>query len=97
AVPFGEKFKKMKKILVNEWFLNKRNPEANNLMFYAYNKCKNNNNNSFENVRVATQHYCGNVIRKMIFNKRYFGDGRNIIDGGSGSEEVEYVDAIFTL
>ncbi|XLS76988.1 hypothetical protein HN51_061213 [Arachis hypogaea] len=69
-----------------QWFLNKRNQEADNLMFYVYNKCKN-NNNSFVNVRVATQHYCGN----------YFGDGRNIIDGGPGLEEVEYVDAIFTL
>ncbi|MED6194257.1 hypothetical protein PIB30_026769 [Stylosanthes scabra] len=106
-VPFGEQFKKMKKILVNEllspkrhqWFQDKRDQEANNLMFYVYNESKNNNNNNV-NVRVATQHYCCNVIRKMIFNKRYFGDGRNninIIEGGPGLEEVEYVDAVFCL
>ncbi|TKY47259.1 Isoleucine N-monooxygenase 1 [Spatholobus suberectus] len=45
--------------------------------------------------RNAAQHYGGNVIRKLIFNKRYFGKGRE--DGGAGLEEVEHVDAIFTL
>ncbi|KAJ1422937.1 Cytochrome P450 [Sesbania bispinosa] len=71
-VPFGEQWKKMKKILVNDlfsplrhqWLQHKRNEEAENLV-------------------------------KLVFNTRYFGKGR--LDGGPGVEEVEHVDAAFTL
>nr|KYP44535.1 Tyrosine N-monooxygenase [Cajanus cajan] len=102
-VPFGEQWKKMKKIIVNDlfsplrhqWLQDKRNEEADNLMFSLFNKCKNPNDGSLVNVRNASQHYGGNVIRKLILNKRYFGKGRE--DGGAGLEEVEHVDAIFTL
>ncbi|CAL5202687.1 unnamed protein product [Lathyrus oleraceus] len=103
VTPFGEQWKKMKKIFVNELFsphkhqlhTNKRNEEADNLMFYVYNKCKNENNNGLVNVRSIARHYCCNLMRKLVFNTRYFGEGRN--DGGPGLEEVEHVDAIFTL
>jgi len=103
VTPFGEQWKKMKKIFVNElfsphrhqWFTNKRNEEADNIMFYVYNKCKNANDNGLVNVRIVTRHYCCNLMRKLVFNTRYFGEGRN--DGGPGLEEVEHVDAIFTL
>ncbi|THF98103.1 hypothetical protein TEA_013409 [Camellia sinensis var. sinensis] len=47
------------------------------------------------NVRVAAQHFCGNVIRKMIFNRRFFGKGME--DGGPAVEEEEHVDALFTI
>lgn len=47
------------------------------------------------NVRVVAKDYAGNVIRRLIFNKRYFGKG--IEDGGPGLEEVEYMKAIFTV
>jgi isoleucine N-monooxygenase len=101
--PFGEQWKKMKKIFVNElfsphkhqWLTNKRNEEADNLMFYVFNKCKNVNENGLVNVRNAATHYCCNLMRNLFFNTRYFGEGRN--DGGPGFEEVEYVDAMFTL
>ncbi|CDP21660.1 unnamed protein product [Coffea canephora] len=46
-------------------------------------------------IRLATRHYLGNVIRKMIFNKRFFGKGME--DGGPGAEEVEHVNALFKL
>jgi isoleucine N-monooxygenase len=77
-VPYGEQWKKMKKIIVkdlfsphrHQWLQDKRNEEADNLMFYVYNKC---NNGGLVNVRIATQHYCGNVYRKLFFNTRYFG------------------------
>ncbi|KAK7290350.1 hypothetical protein RIF29_04696 [Crotalaria pallida] len=102
-VPFGEQHKKMKRIISNvlfspikqQWLQHKRNEEANNLVFYVYNKCKKVNHGGLVNVRIAAQHYCGNVIRKMIFNTRNFGKGME--DGGPGLEEVEYLDAIFTL
>jgi len=101
--PFGEQWKKMKKIFVNElfsphkhqWLTNKRNEEADNLMFYVYNKCKNANDNGLVNVRTVARHYCYNLMKKLIFNTRYFGEVRK--DGGPGLEEVEHVDAIFTL
>jgi len=96
-VPFGEQWKKMRRIFVNDlfsplrhhWFQDKRNEEADNIMFYVYNKRNN------VNVREVSQHYCCNVTRKLIFDTRYFGKGR--MDGGPGSEEVEQVNAIFTL
>ncbi|KAK8468647.1 hypothetical protein PHAVU_006G078800 [Phaseolus vulgaris] len=47
------------------------------------------------NVRTAARHYCGNLIRKITFNARYFGEARE--DGGPGFEEVEHVDSIFDL
>ncbi|CAI8597050.1 unnamed protein product [Vicia faba] len=103
VTPFGEQWKKMKKIFVNElfsphkhqWLTNKRNEEADNLMFYVYNKCKNVNDSGLVNVRIITRHYCCNLMRKIVFNTRNFGEGKN--DGGPGLEEVEHVDAIFTL
>ncbi|MCI57977.1 isoleucine N-monooxygenase 2-like, partial [Trifolium medium] len=62
-VPYGEQWKKMKKIIANDllsplkhqWLQDKRNEEADNLMFYLHNKC---NNGGLVNIRIATQHYC---------------------------------------
>ena len=42
-------------------------------------------------MRDVSRHY----TRKLIFNTRYFEKGS--VDGGPGSEEVEHVNAIFTL
>ncbi|CAI0438050.1 unnamed protein product [Linum tenue] len=43
-------------------------------------------------VRVAAQHYCGNVMRKIVFGRRFF--GRATLDGGPGPMEVEHVEAV---
>ncbi|KAG2394758.1 Isoleucine N-monooxygenase [Vigna angularis] len=104
-VPFGDQWKKMRKIVTNDllsphkhrWLHDKRTEEADNLMFYVFNKCKMVNDGTYGlvNVRNAARHYCGNFIRKITFNVRYFGDGRE--DGGAGFEEVEHVDSIFDL
>lgn len=48
-----------------------------------------------ENIRSASRHYCGKLIRKIIFNTRYFGKGRE--DEWPGFEEMEHVDSIFDL
>ncbi|KAL5757134.1 hypothetical protein ACOSQ2_021880 [Xanthoceras sorbifolium] len=70
--------------------------EADHLIRYVHNQCKNNyEDGGLVNVRVASQQYCGNVIRKMVFNKRFFGKG--MADGGPGLEEVEHVHALFTV
>ncbi|CDP13907.1 unnamed protein product [Coffea canephora] len=46
-------------------------------------------------VRTALRHYAINVVRKVVFNTRYFGEGGK--DGGPGEEEKEHVKAIFTI
>ncbi|KAL9319503.1 hypothetical protein ACSQ67_011342 [Phaseolus vulgaris] len=104
-VPFGEQWKKMRRIVSNELlsttihhqFQHKRLQEADNLVFYIFNKCKNNVNNDvgLVNVRHVAQHYSCNVIKSLCFSRNHFGEGKK--DGGPGLEEEEHVDAIFTL
>ncbi|KAF7843837.1 isoleucine N-monooxygenase 2-like [Senna tora] len=102
-VPSGEQWKKMKRIISKElisparlqWLHDMRIQEADNLVRYVYSQCSNNNKDGVVNVRVVAQQYCGNVIRRMLFNKRCFGEGGK--DGGPGLEEEEHVKAIFTL
>ncbi|KAK7305536.1 hypothetical protein VNO77_43442 [Canavalia gladiata] len=107
--PFGGQWKKMKKIITHDLLSpqkhhllhDKRSEEADNLMFYVYNQCKNVNDGvvndgvGLVNIRTAARHYCGNLIRKIIFNTRYFGKGSE--DGGPGFEDVEHIDSIFDL
>ncbi|KAJ1390160.1 Cytochrome P450 [Sesbania bispinosa] len=101
-VPFGEQWKKMKKIIANDLLStlkhqqlqDKRVGEADNFMLYVYKKCKN-DNFGLVNVRNIAQHYCCNVIKRLSFNTRYFGKGGK--DGGPGFEEVEHLNALFTL
>ncbi|KAK7290344.1 hypothetical protein RIF29_04684 [Crotalaria pallida] len=101
--PYGDQWKKTKKVISNElvsprkleWLHDKRVGEADNLVRYVYNICKNNGGGGCVDVRLATRQYDGNVIRKMIFNKRYFGKGGE--NGGPGFEEVEHVDGLFDV
>ncbi|MCL7047408.1 hypothetical protein MKW94_003571 [Papaver nudicaule] len=104
-VPPGDQWKKMKRVLTSElispvvhkWLLQKRNEEANNLVSFLYSQCMKNsvNGGAVVDVRLVTRHYVSNVIRKMVFNQRYFGEGRK--DGGPGLEELEHVNSIFTI
>ncbi|XP_014523654.1 isoleucine N-monooxygenase 2-like [Vigna radiata var. radiata] len=104
-VPLGEQWKKMRRIVCNQLLSttihhqlqHKRLEEANNLVFYIYNKCKKNINVNvgLVNVRDVAQHYSCNVIKNLSFGMRYFGEGKN--DGGPGGEEVEHLEAIFVL
>ncbi|XP_038697883.1 valine N-monooxygenase 1-like [Tripterygium wilfordii] len=99
VVPYNEQWKKMRKILVSEiicparhkWLHDKRAEESDNLVFYVHNQYKNNKD---VNIRIATQHYCGNVMRKMLFSRRYFGEQTK--DGGPGPDEIKHVKAVFT-
>ncbi|XP_035548265.1 tryptophan N-monooxygenase CYP79A68-like isoform X2 [Juglans regia] len=112
-VPWGDQWKKMKKLVASEiinskttrWLLNKRTEEADNLVRFIYNQCKNaaidglpddqSISGSVVDVRLVARHYCGNVIRKMIFNRRYFGKGKK--DGGPGVEEEQHIESLFTI
>ncbi|XP_058198694.1 isoleucine N-monooxygenase 2-like [Rhododendron vialii] len=101
--PVGEQWKKMRRVLASEvlsahrhrWLQGKRTEEADHLVGYVYNQSMDSTTGGVVNVRVAAQHYCGNVIRKMVFGKRFFRNGR--ADGGPGVEEEEHVSALFTI
>ncbi|GFZ19984.1 cytochrome P450, family 79, subfamily B, polypeptide 2 [Actinidia rufa] len=90
--PLGDHWKKMRRVLASDilsperhrWLARKRAEEADHLMGYIFNQ-----NDGVVNVRVATQHYWGNVIRKMTFGKSFFrgwegGWGRVDLDGHEG-------------
>ncbi|MED6217190.1 hypothetical protein PIB30_015308 [Stylosanthes scabra] len=99
--PFGEQWKKMKRVMVEEllspkrhqWLHDRRVDEADNLVRYVYNQIK--NGNGLVDLRHVGQHYVGNLIRRLLFNKRYFSNGSE--DGGPGVEELEYVKALFVV
>ncbi|KAG6394806.1 hypothetical protein SASPL_145396 [Salvia splendens] len=101
--PSGNQWKKMRRVMVSEVLTNdvfrrlhaKRCDEADHLVRYVYNQCMNSHKSGVMNVRDATRHYCGNVIRKMVFSQRFFGSGME--DGGPGIEEREHVDGLFTI
>ncbi|KAF8018601.1 hypothetical protein BT93_H3482 [Corymbia citriodora subsp. variegata] len=96
--PFGEQWKKMRRVLTSEiicparhkWLHDKRAEEADNLVKHVFHQCK---SLGQVNLRHTTRHYCGNMIRKLVFNKRYFGKGRE--DGGPTIDEEQQVDALF--
>ncbi|KAK9116596.1 hypothetical protein Sjap_015543 [Stephania japonica] len=102
ASPMGAQWKKMRRFVVSKvlnpttlhWLLPKRVEEADNLVRYVYNHCCDDQAYKEVDVREAAWQYGGNVFRKMVFNKRHFGDGRE--DGGPGVEEEEHVEAIRT-
>ncbi|KAL0367523.1 UNVERIFIED_CONTAM: Phenylalanine N-monooxygenase CYP79D16 [Sesamum radiatum] len=96
--PVGDQWKKMRRIVrsellspaMHQWLYEKRCEEADHLVRYVYNQNQNSLTNGLVNVRIAAQHYCGNVIRKLIFSKRSF--GTEMEDGGPGLEEEDHVD-----
>ncbi|OMO89704.1 Cytochrome P450 [Corchorus olitorius] len=105
VVPLGDQWNKMKRIMVGElfsqarhrWLHDKRVEEADILVRYVHNQCNKNadHEGGLVNLRAVAQHYCGNVIRKLVFSRRYMGKGKG--DGGPGVEEEEHVQAIFTI
>nr|GMD39860.1 isoleucine N-monooxygenase 1-like [Ipomoea batatas]GMD39861.1 isoleucine N-monooxygenase 1-like [Ipomoea batatas]GME16113.1 isoleucine N-monooxygenase 1-like [Ipomoea batatas]GME21499.1 isoleucine N-monooxygenase 1-like [Ipomoea batatas] len=105
-LPYGEEWTKKRRILTSHVLspatqhlvLNKRVEEADHLLRFIYNQCKISEASAMGaviNVRTATRHYCGNVTKKMLFNKRYF--GRGTADGGPGAVDEELVKAVFTI
>nr|AAF66543.1 cytochrome P450 CYP79E1 [Triglochin maritima] len=105
VVPLGEQWKKMRRVVASEiinakrlqWQLGLRTEEADNIMRYITYQCNTSGdtNGAIIDVRFALRHYCANVIRRMLFGKRYFGSGGE--GGGPGKEEIEHVDATFDV
>ncbi|XP_022891727.1 isoleucine N-monooxygenase 2-like [Olea europaea var. sylvestris] len=89
--PWGEQWKKMKRIVNQElfsptrlrWLLNKRNKETDNLVYYIFKRC-NNPDGSVINLSLPIKHYGPNVIRKMTFSRRFFGEG-----GENGGPDID--------
>lgn len=81
--PLGDQWKKMRRVLVR----------------YVFNQLRQTNHDDqihgLVNMRVAARHYCGNVVRNLVFGTRFF--GRGMEDGGPGVEEREHVDGVFTI
>ncbi|KAE8807434.1 Tyrosine N-monooxygenase [Hordeum vulgare] len=98
--PFGDQWKKMRLVLTSEiicpsrhrWLHDHRADEADNLSRYVHTLAT--GSASGVDVRHVARHYCGNVIRRLVFGRRYFGEPRP--DGGPGLMEEEHMDAVFT-
>ncbi|PPD94901.1 hypothetical protein GOBAR_DD08080 [Gossypium barbadense] len=96
-------WRKMKRVMVNvmlsqerhRWLHEKRVEEADSLVLYVLNRWKNGDEGGLVDLRLVAQHYCCNVTKKLIFNRRYLGEGK--ADGGPGFEEEEYIDTIFAF
>ena len=111
--PYGEQWKKMRRILTSEILStsmeqrlqHRRAEEADRLVRFVYNQCNTsaNKTNSIIDVRHVARHFCGNMIRGLMFGKTHFfpaGAGADAVNNGSsspGPDEVAHVDAIFTL
>jgi tyrosine N-monooxygenase len=98
--PFGDQWKKMRRVLTSEivcpsrhtWLHDKRADEADNFTRYIYSLTG--ASGGIVDVRHVARHYCGNVIRRLVFGSRYFGEPQ--LDGGPGPLEVDHMDAAFT-
>jgi len=76
----------------HKWLHGQRAGEADNLTRYVYNLAGAGSGGAVD-VRHVARHYCGNVVRRLVFGRRYFGEPRR--DGGPGPLEVQHVDAVF--
>nr|CAB3468234.1 unnamed protein product [Digitaria exilis] len=97
--PSGDHWRKMRRVLASEvvcpsrhaWLHDKRAEEADNLTRYVYNLAE--EEGTVVDVRNVARHYCGSVIRRLVFSTRYFGEPQP--DGGPGPPEVQHVEAVF--
>ncbi|CAM0909156.1 unnamed protein product [Alopecurus aequalis] len=102
--PLGGQWRKMRRVLTTEivcpsrhrWLQDRRANEADNLTRYVYNLATKQGYSCSPgvDVRHVARHYCGSIIRRLLFGRRYFSEPRH--EGGPGPMEVEHVDALFT-
>ncbi|KAI7732838.1 hypothetical protein M8C21_022166 [Ambrosia artemisiifolia] len=99
--PLGDQWRMMRRIMnqnilslpIHKSLQPKRDEEANHLLCSITSQIE--NQNPLINIRIASQHFCGNIIRNMVFGTRFFGEGTN--DGVPGDEETEHVSALFII
>lgn len=101
--PVGDQWKKMRRVLASEILSptmerklhGRRVEEADHLVNYVYNLC-NKKPSCTVDVRHVARHFCGNIIRKLIFGKRHFYEPPAESARGPGRDEEAHVDALFT-
>lgn len=47
------------------------------------------------NVRTAAQHYATNVVKRIVFDRRHFGEPTS--NGGPSFEDEQHIEALFTM
>lgn len=110
-----DQWKKMKRVLTSEVlspamesrFHGQRALEADHLIRYVYNQLEmapGSGGAACVDVRRVARHFCGNIIRRLVFGKRCFGDGEpppssamSVAGPAGADDEQEHVDALFTL
>ncbi|KAF8722278.1 hypothetical protein HU200_022589 [Digitaria exilis] len=93
--PYGEQWKKMRLVLTSEILSTamerrlhgRQAEEADHLVRFVYNQCNDAKANNGVDICHVAQHFCGNMIRRLTFSKRYFVE----------PPLVDHVDALFTL
>ncbi|GJN20538.1 hypothetical protein PR202_gb07929 [Eleusine coracana subsp. coracana] len=96
-----QQWRKMRRIVTSEILSpaldrqlhGRRVEEADDLIRYVYNKIKIAPESNID-IRYIGQHFAGNLIRRLVFGKKHFGESPVI---GPGDEEVQHVAALFTL
>ncbi|EOA29121.1 hypothetical protein CARUB_v10025388mg [Capsella rubella] len=97
--PFGEQFKKMRKVIMTEivcparhrWLHDNRAEETDHLTAWLYNMVK---TSEPVDLRFVTRHYCGNAIKRLMFGTRTFSE-KTEANGGPTVEDIEHMDAMF--
>ncbi|CAL4917677.1 unnamed protein product [Urochloa decumbens] len=102
-----DQWKKMKRILTSEVLSpslecklhGQRVLEADHLIRYVYSQLESTPGGCID-IRHVARHFCGNIIRRLVFGKRSFADespAAMSVQVGPGADEQEHVDALFTL
>lgn len=93
-----DQWKKMKRVLTSEVLCpalecqlhGRRALEADHLVRSVHGQLKLTPAGGCIDIRHVARHFCGNIIRRLVFGKRCFGES-------PGADEQEHVDALFTL
>ncbi|VAH24595.1 unnamed protein product [Triticum turgidum subsp. durum] len=104
--PHGNQWKKMRRVLTVEILTSSMERKLYHLRKEEYGHLVRYINKTFcsdmacpgniVNVRHVTQHFVGNMIRRVVFGKRYFSDLPTSSTSGPGHDEVAHVAALFT-
>lgn len=104
--PYGDQFKKMKKIITSNltapskyvFYKRRISEEADHAIYYVLNQCgPARPEGGIVNVRSVARQYAINVIKRVVFNKRYFGKRTTNDEGRPGIEDEEHVNALLTI
>ncbi|CAM8894673.1 unnamed protein product [Rhodiola kirilowii] len=95
SAPSGKQWTKMRKMMaaelfspaMHQWFLNKRVEEADNVIAYIHNLP-----DGIVDLRKTSLYYAASILKKLIFNRRYFGEA--MPDKGPGPADEEHTDAV---